>query len=520
MPIDLQALSKDPDFQKLSPAEQQELMATAHQRNQAEQPPGPTQVISSAGDMVKALPGLVYNATVAPLARAGGYGTPAASPAAPPATPPEWDTRLRPLEQQTEEGVRGAIGLMMGPAWGRAGSAAGEALMPYAAPWIGQIARTLPAVGEATGSYTGRQMNVAMGAEQPGTLGDIASAALPLAVRGATSAPAARRMPGAAVAQHEMVAEDLGAMTTRMQPATPADTLYRAVAHHHNPAIPAQTLRQTTQDIIARELREDPETRNDVVLRLAQQVEDLATRHNDQIPMDLLYERMQRIGERLRGVQRTDDQGTRELSALYAAFHRALENASQTNIPGAAALQQAIRASRQEHAVERLQRIVGEGRGVSEQQGTGYTLVKGKQMRDAFERLVADDDVFRGSFTADEIAEMRQTFERGVQLPALPVPGSAQRGFGLAGLRAGIGGGVGYALGGQEGAAVGSTAALAAPEVISRLMVTPRGRQILRAVLEGQEVLSPETLAMLNQVVRAQLPGTPYTSKRAGSPAP
>lgn len=68
MPIDLQALSKDPDFQKLSPADQQALMATAHQRNQAEQPspvpsaispetPSPWEALTGAFTGTQRLPG-------------------------------------------------------------------------------------------------------------------------------------------------------------------------------------------------------------------------------------------------------------------------------------------------------------------------------------------------------------------------------------------------------------------------------------------------------------------------------
>lgn len=48
MPIDLEALQADPDFKKLSPADQQEVLATARQRNQAAPAP-PSQAPVSAG---------------------------------------------------------------------------------------------------------------------------------------------------------------------------------------------------------------------------------------------------------------------------------------------------------------------------------------------------------------------------------------------------------------------------------------------------------------------------------------
>jgi hypothetical protein len=494
-----------------------------------QQPPteasGAERVVSNVGGMLKEVPGVVYGAASQlgrSANRASGY-TPG-PPAPKPQTPQEWEERTLPMQQELEEGANAIPGLMAGPAFGRAGYGAGEALLTRLGPRLAQrplaqtAANALPAIGEAGGNYLSRQANVATGAEQPGMVGDIASAALPLAVRGATSAPAARRLPGSSAAQHEMAAEDVQGLTTRMQPATPAATLYGAVAQQHNPAIPVQGMRQTAQDIIARELREGATSRNDTVLGLAQEFEDLATQYQDNIPMDRFYERMQRIGERLRGAERTDTQGTRELSSLYAAFHGALENASQTNIPGAETLQQAIRASRQEHAVERLTRITGEGRGITTQAGTGYTLVSGKKMLNEFERLLADDDVFRGSFTADELADMRSVFEGANRVPALPPPPSVQRGAGKAAISGTMGGSIGYALGGPEGAQIGAMAGVAVPEVISRLMVTGPGRQMLRAAFDGRDIVRPEVLAVLNQAARQT--GETYTSKRSGPTTP
>ena len=148
------------------------------------------------------------------LGRAGGQD-PNAPPAPQPQTPQEWEARTLPMQHELQEGANAIPGLMAGPAWGKAGYKAGETLLskltPALAnrPMVQTVANALPAISEAGGNYLSRQANVAMGAEQPGVMGDIASAALPLAVRGATSAPVARRLPGSAVTQHEMAAEDV-----------------------------------------------------------------------------------------------------------------------------------------------------------------------------------------------------------------------------------------------------------------------------------------------------------------------
>jgi hypothetical protein len=367
-------------------------------------------------------------------------------------------------------------------------------------------------MGEAGGNYLSRQANVAMGSEQPGVVGDIASGVLPLAVRGATSAPVARRLPGSAVTQHEMMAEDLGAMTTRMQPAKPSEALYDSVMQGSNPTINSGNLRQMAEGIIKTEMEHGPSTRSGTLLGLAKDLKALSAQYGDEIPMDRLYREMKRYGEKIGEAGVAQTAGTKGMSKLYAGFHEALEDAANSNIPESETLRQAIKASRQEHAVERLERITGQGRGLGKQQETGYTLVSGKRMLGEFERLLADDDVFRGTFTADEIGDMRKVFEGAVKLPVLPPAPSFQRGAGKAALAGSIGGGIGYAVAGPEGARIGTMAGIAAPEVISRLMTTSGGRAMLKAAFEGRDTITPEVLAVLNQAAR-QIPEA-YTSKR------
>jgi hypothetical protein len=460
--------------------------------------------ISSAGEMLAEIPGLAKKVAVDPFLRAGGFDPQTGTPAPPgqhPQTPQEWDARLLPFEAEAEKGVTGALGLMLGGPMGRAGNMGGAALANRVRPLFGRVADVLPAAGEAAAGYGTRQANIAMGNEQPGVVGDVASAVVPAAVRAATSRPVVERLPGAAGARHEMMADELRAQTANLQPATPAATLYRAVVQQGNPTIDVQDLRQTARHLIAVNMQRGAATRDTGVLQLAQEIDDLAARYNGQVPLDVLYDRMQGTGELVGAVQRTGDRGARDMGRLYAGFHGALENASQSNIPGAQTLQQAIRASRQEHAVERLERIVGQGRGITEQQGSGATMVSGKRMLNEFDRLVADDPVFAGSFQPGELDEMRGLFQRANELPALPPPPSVQRGFGKAAFGGAVGGGIGGMLAGPEGAKYGTMAGIAAPEMMSRLLMSGPGRTALRAMLDGAE-LSPETLGVVNQVSR------------------
>jgi hypothetical protein len=551
MPVDISPLMDHPGWKTMTPvqrkqaldlwqdpgtsvsdrAEMRQIMDTWASAA-AQEPSGAGRVVRSVGGMLKEVPGVVYGAA-AQLGRAASGGPlsqaqPTPPPAPQPQTPQEWEARTLPMQQELEEGANAIPGLMAGPAWGRAGYRAGEALLGRLTPRLAQspvaqtAANALPAIGEAGGNYLSRQANVAMGAEQPGMVGDIASAAVPLVVRGATSAPVARRLPGSAVTQHEMAAEDIRRGAESLQPGTPAETLYRALGQGQNPAIEINDLRQTSRDLIRQHTARGDATRDTRVLTLAQELENLGTHYGNKVPLNVLYDRMKAVGEMAEEAQSKGGRSAREFSNIYAGFHRALENAVQQQVPGAETLQHAIKASRQEHAVQRLQKIIGqdtgEGRGISTQETTGYTFVRGKHMLNQFERALADDDVFRGSFTADEIGEMRQLFQHATELPKLPVPGSVPAGSMRVGIRASIGGGLGYALGGAEGGAAGASAAVAAPEIIAKALMHPRGRQYLRTALEGRGGMRPETLAVINEAIR-EVPET-YTSKRRGTTSP
>jgi hypothetical protein len=477
-------------------------------------------MVSTAGRILTDAPGWV-NRNLGTLGRAGGQD-PNAPPGTWPQTPQKQEAALLPIEQQFETGANAIPGLMAGPAFGKAGYKAGETILSKLTPALANrplaqtAANALPAIGEAGGNYLSRQANVAMGSEQSGVIGDIASAAFPLAVRGATSAPVARRLPGSALAQHGMAAEDIQQGLGRMQPATPSETLYRALGQGENPPIEINDLRQTARDLLKQHSARGDATRDTRVMALAKELDDLGTNYQNKVPLNVLYDRMKAVGELVEESQSKGGRSAGEFSNIYARFHGALENAVQQQVPGAETLQSAIKASRQEHAVKRLQKIIGqdtgEGRGIATQDTTGYTFVRGKYMLNQFERALADDDVFKGSFTADEIADMRQLFQGASELPKLPVPGSVAKGAGQWAARTGIGTGLGYAIAGPEGAAVGASIAGSAPEIIARAMMHPRGRQYLKAALEGRGGIRPETLAVINEAIRV-VPET-YTSKR------
>ena len=64
-----------------------------------------------------------------------------------------------------------------------------------------------------------------------------------------------------------------------MQPATPSETLYRAVGQNQNPAIDINDLRQTARDLIKQHSARGDATRDTRVLALATEIDDLGTHY-------------------------------------------------------------------------------------------------------------------------------------------------------------------------------------------------------------------------------------------------
>jgi hypothetical protein len=496
MPIDLQALSKDADFQKLSPAEQQEMMATAHQRNQAEQPTG--------------------TSWTGVLGRAGGQTPATGEP--PTGPPPDLDERL---QAQLEPAQKGMPGLLLGGAGGQVGSMLGTTAARVAAPVVGRLAQTFPAIGEALGSFGARKANVALGTEEPGTIGDIVAGGGPLVTRaaGALVRPALRHLPGASATLHEDMATRLEAVPGQMAPPTPSQQIYQGLATHGNPPIPSQPLRSTAEELLNAEMRLQPTARNPLVANMTRELVALSEQYGDEIPMDVLYAHQQRVGEMLKSATRQGGTEETALRRLYGSFHHSLEEGANQGVPGAQALREAIRASRQEHAVETLESMLQPGRGgPAVRQGDALREVKGAQLVNKFDRLVAEDDVFRGSFTQEQLAEVRGLFEEAARLPKMPPGPGVQAGSRSTLGFSGLVGGLTTLVTGDP--AVGGTAGMLAmplPALLARGLMTDRGRQLLRSALASEAGITPAVLGALNAVVR-QGRGGPTASESARAP--
>ena len=257
-------------------------------------------------------------------------------------------------------------------------------------------------------------------------------------------------------------------------------------------------------------------------MALAKELDDLGTYYQNKVPLTVLYDRMKAVGELVEESQSKGGRSAGKFSNIYARFHGALENAVQQQVPGAETLQQAIHASRQEHAVKRLQKITGKiwGKDVASprRQTTGYTLSVARTCSTSLSGALADDEVFKGSFTADEIADMRQFFQSANELPNLPVPGSVAKGAGQWAARSGIGGRHWLCLCGNRKGGGWGVYCGAAPEIISKAMTHPRGRAVSQNCTGRTWRIASRDAGGINEAIR-EVPET-YTSKRSTSSAP
>lgn len=424
------------------------------------------------------------------------------------------------VEQETlEEGITAPstlIPLAVGGVAGTAGRMAGTALATRAAPVLGAAARAIPTAGEAAASYAGRWLNVQLGYEEPGAVGDVASAAIPVAGRvlGAAGRAVTRNMPGTGVVRHEMGEEALHALGGRLAPRTDSDTIL-AQAAALNPDIATAGLWRTTGNIIREERRFGRHTRAPTSAGVAQEVLDLMRTSGGPLPMRDIERYRHRIG---RMIETHDGQERENLQALYGALMGDLEHAASRNVPGADILRAGLQTRRLEHGLETLTDLWSPGKGI-QLEGGDITRVYGKRIQTQFQKRLHDDPLFAGSFTPAEVADIQGTLREVARLTARS-PVAAPGGLMKHALSASLGTAAGVTSGPMTGLAV-AAGVEAIPRMLAAGMRSAQGRAaIRRALSEGGGRITAAGLGMINQAIREASGGEPTTAPPPEAPAP
>jgi hypothetical protein len=356
------------------------------------------------------------------------------------------------------------------------------------------------------GSYGARKLNVALGLEKPDVIGDVASVAVPPALRGvskvvtpllkSTTKAVIRHLPGAATAMHQEVAERLARMTDSLLPPVDSRTLYGQVARY-NPAITPTAVARDAADILQAEMALQPSLRNGKLMRVANDLKKLTA--SGTVDMDTLYAHQQRVGELVREARSKGGVGEGRIKQLYAAFHEDLETAASKGIQGAEELKNAIAASRKEHIAAEFDELFKPGSNGVTIDPEGRISLNGGRMETAWKRTLRRDKVLRDTLTPEEKAEVEGIITLAQRLERLNVPRGGQRGSG----RAAVGAAIGATIGGPAGAAVG----VYGPELIAKAMQTQAGRALVRRALEETSTGGADTTALnaLAALVRQQM---------------
>jgi hypothetical protein len=368
-----------------------------------------------------------------------------------------------------------------------------------------------------------------------------------------------------AVQQHRTALTELQQMPGQFRPETPSSTLYAAAAQ----ANPSVQLPQTAA--VAAELRATPEGLQSIARGGVQDLADeLHTLAQQSLAGDgLAYARLQKIrsdlGAEVGRLRRQGGAEYRDVSRLYGALEQDLGQSS------AQVLQAASRARRQEYAVEELTQMVQTGSpGIKRLSSGAYQVDPGQLMTRAEKALGDTEKLFGGSFTPDERARILAQFERHQGLapiprrpgePPLPVaprevpvpepvtprrlmrpvpvqpknvgpeptpveapppvdprtllePPSVKRlltDVGAGGLTTLYSGSI------PGGVKVGATIAAAdvGEYVISKMLLSPKGRPLLDKLMSAEGTISPQNMAILTNAARAiGIIGGPSSDRR------
>ena len=372
------------------------------------------------------------------------------------------------------------------------GGLGGAALGSVVGP-VGSVA------GELGGSYLARWLNVKLGLEEPGLVGDIASVAVPAAFRGvgAVMRGGIPRLPGAGAVRHEAAQEALEGLEGRVGPLVESEVLLRQAGQHNAPIATGNLWRESGA-LLRAERALPRSTQNQEVIRVAQDMLDMARQSpRGAIPMQHLNAVRMRVRLLMDQASRDNWPQAQGLRRIYGSMMDDIEAAATRGVPGARQLKEGLTAYRQERALDDLTDLWSMGKGLQETPA-GEVYIYGKRILNNFEKKLTDDPRFRGSFSPQELTDIRQTLRDVSRLtPGPPGGGVLSRRFFE------IGGAVtGTSLGGP----LTGMAMAAAPTVIAAAMRTQAGRWAIRqAMAEGKGRLTAAGYAMINEAVRKGL---------------
>lgn len=389
-------------------------------------------------------------------------------------------------------------------------------------PALGAVAGTAalgPAggiAGELAGSFGARKLNVALGLEEPGMVGDVASVGVPAALRAV--GPIARRLPGVSAVLHERGAAQLDALPGAIRPPSPSGPMYERISQV-NPSIPTKNLQNQITSTLSHEATKADRLQNTELKGIAESIKEQIDTYGDKLPFQNLWADLKAVGEKIGKARAEGGEGYGALRQFYKAIFDDMDAAAssvggQTNA-AVQALKVANRSARREFAAGDFAEIIN--RNINRaRQGDALVSVNGSSMLKAFQKELRNDDLFMGSFTQPEIDMIENTFKRMAVMPQLPPARGAMAGSMKALGTGGLATAGATLLGaGPQMSSVAGGIGVALPWLIGTALTTSTGRKVVGALLGRQALFTPQGVAALTGFLRtsAQLSGEAATSE-------
>lgn len=325
--------------------------------------------------------------------------------------------------------------------------------------------------------------------------------------------------------------------------------LYEEVAQA-NPEVPLVKAREAAESVLAEIDTHLPAFRNSRLAKVAKDLRDFGTEFDEagnviatREPTFQEFQKLQQdLGKALGDLSDRNDSARGLAKQLYRGTRADLIDAPNHTV-GATRTQflAANAAFRKEKAIDDLARVLE--RGVSIRPEDNTIIINSRSVRAGFKRLVEEDRLFAGSFSAKELQGLKEELMHLTSLPKVPskpgpTPTPQKPDFSkikphgveapdlskikppetfepeLPPVRIGRGlihGHVaGSSIGGmlghfKEGAIIGTIAGVAIPALSHLLaagLLSPTGRPILRKMMSGDVGLTPKTLAGLTVALR------------------
>lgn len=356
------------------------------------------------------------------------------------------------------------------------GGAVGSAIGTIVAPGPGSLA------GLSLGSMAGEGLNQLTGITEPSKLSMGLSGALPFL-------PAAFRTvvsntPGAEAGLQQLAVKAARQIPKSVAPTESPAALYEA-AKGAGAAVPKGPMGAAMANVAEKEAMIAPELRSAAVKKVigaTQRLLDFGSKElmpgrpgTPDVPLEILLPNLQRLGAIYRTAAKKGGSALAEIAEMYGGLQESLDVAAQRGTgPGVEILRRANDQFKRQLAEGELHAMVRKAINFT----AGHRSFNADLVLKRLDEGAEEMKRLSKWLPKEDLASIRETLTTLAKVPSVTAAGKGSlSGLGFA-QRAVVGGTMGAALGGPPGAAAG----VIATEALTRAMMTPAGRNLVKGM--------------------------------------